>query len=76
MNVCQKNLDKYKTVRDTLQNLNTKILLKKSHIDKLTLVKSNLESSLILFNYNYLLLLYPFKCTDTNTKATKNMFNL
>ena len=55
-----KNLDKYKTVRDTLQNLNTKILLKKSHIDKLTLVRSNLESSLfsliITIYYYYILL--------------------
>ena len=42
-----KNLDKYPTVRDTLQGLNNNILIKKSNIDKLTLVKSNLEALLL-----------------------------
>jgi hypothetical protein len=42
-----KDLDKYRTVRDTLQSLNTKILIKKSHIDKLAVLKSNLEAFLL-----------------------------
>jgi FMN phosphatase YigB (HAD superfamily) len=55
-----KDLDKYKTVRDTLKGLDTKILLKKSYIDKLTLVKTNLETflfSLIITIYYYSVLL-------------------
>jgi len=39
-----KDLNKYPSVRDTLEVLNNKILLKKSHIGKLTLVRSNLEA--------------------------------
>jgi hypothetical protein len=42
-----KDLNKYPTVRDTLEGLNNKILIKKSHIGKLTLVKSNLEAFLL-----------------------------
>ncbi|HJU60170.1 MAG TPA: hypothetical protein VJ583_10490, partial [Nitrososphaeraceae archaeon] len=41
-----KDLDEYKTIRDTLQGLNNKILNKKSYIDKLAVVKSNLEAFL------------------------------
>ena len=41
-----KDLNKYPTVRDTLQGLNNKILVKKSHIDKLAIVKSILEAFL------------------------------
>ena len=54
------DLDKYKTVNDTLKVLNTKILLEKSHIEKLVLVKSNLEVflfSLIITIYFYSILL-------------------
>ena len=39
-----KDLNKYRTVRDTLQGLNTKILTKKICIDKLAEVKSKLET--------------------------------
>jgi hypothetical protein len=55
-----KDLNKYPTVRDTLEGLNDKILLKKSHIDKLALVKSNLEAflfSLVITIYFYSILL-------------------
>jgi hypothetical protein len=55
-----KDLNKYPTVRDTLEVLNDKILLKKSHIDKLALVRSNLEAflfSLIITIYFYSILL-------------------
>src|SRR5215211_992469 len=55
-----KDLNKYPTVRNTLQGLNTKILIKKSHIDKLTVGKSNLEAflfSLAITIYFYYILL-------------------
>ena len=55
-----KDLDKYPTVRDTLAGLNNKILLKKSYIDKLALVRSNLEASLfslVITIYFYSILL-------------------
>jgi hypothetical protein len=42
-----KDLNKYPTVRDTLEVLNNKILLKQSHIDKLALFRSNLEYFLL-----------------------------
>jgi hypothetical protein len=55
-----KDLDNYPSVRDTLIGLNNKILLKKSHIDKLALVRSNLEAflfSLVITIYFYSILL-------------------
>jgi hypothetical protein len=55
-----KDLDKYRTVRDTLAGLNNKILLKESHIGKLALVRSNLEAflfSLVFIIYFYSILL-------------------
>jgi hypothetical protein len=57
-----KDLKKYPSVRDTLEGLNNKILLKKSHIGKLTLVKSNLEAFffslviIIIYSYSNILL--------------------
>ena len=54
------DLDKYKTVNDTLKVLNAKILLEKSHIERLVLDKSNLEVflfSLIINSYFYSILL-------------------
>src|SRR5688572_21983918 len=51
-----KDLNKYPTVRDTLHGLNTKILIKKSRIAKLTEVKSKLEAfifSLVVTIYFY-----------------------
>ena len=60
LEVLSKDLDKYPTVRDTLAGLNNKILLKKSHIDKLALVRSNLEAflfSLVITIYFYSILL-------------------
>jgi hypothetical protein len=51
-----KDLNKYPTVRDTLQGLNTKIFIKKSRIAKLTEVKSKLEAfifSLVVTIYFY-----------------------
>jgi hypothetical protein len=55
-----KDLNKYPTVRSTLQGLNAKILLKNSHIEKLEGVKSNLEAflfSLVITIYFYSILL-------------------
>ena len=55
-----KDLDKYRTVRDTLAGLDNKILLKKSYIGKLGLVRSNLESFLfylVITIYFYSILL-------------------
>lgn len=43
-----KDLNKYPTVRDTLNGLDRNILIKKSDIDKLAVDKSNLESFLFL----------------------------
>ena len=57
-----KDVDKYKTVRDTLKGLNTKILLKKSHIDKLALDKTNLETFLFsLIITTFIFTFYSFK---------------
>ena len=42
-----KDLNRYPTVRDTLECLNTKILMKKSHIEKLAILKSDLEAFLL-----------------------------
>ena len=55
-----KDVNKYPTVRDTLKGLNNKILIKKSHIDKLALDKRNLEAflfSLVITVYFYSMLL-------------------
>ena len=73
-----KRLNKYPTVRDTLEGLNNKILIKKFYIDKLVVQRTNLESLLLsLFITTLYLLLYcSFKCrTDTITKKFKNAFN-
>ena len=55
-----KDVDRYPTVRDTLEGLNNKILIKKSHIDKSALDKCNLEAflfSLGITIYFYYILL-------------------
>ena len=46
LNICQK-INKYPSVRDTLEGLKNKILLKKSYIERLAIVKSNLEAFLL-----------------------------
>jgi len=57
------DLDRYPTVRDTLKGLDNKILIRESHIEKLAVVKSNLEAfllslfiSIIFYFYSTLLL--------------------
>ena len=55
-----KDLNQYRTVRDTLQGLNTKILVKKIRLDKLAGVKSKLEAflfSLVINIYFYSIIL-------------------
>jgi hypothetical protein len=42
-----KDLNKYPTVRETLKGLDNKILIKKTRIDKLAIIKSNLEDFLL-----------------------------
>ena len=42
-----KDLNRYPTVRDALEGLNNKILIKKSYIDKLVVLGSNLESFIL-----------------------------
>ena len=42
-----KDVDRYQTVRDTLEGLKNEILRKKSYIDKLVVLRSNLESFLL-----------------------------
>ena len=49
-----KDLNKYPSVRDTLIGLNNKILLKKSYIEKLAIVKSNLEAFLLSLGITFL----------------------
>ena len=46
-----KDLNRYPTVRDTLKGLDNKILMKKSHIEKLAVDKSNLEVILLFLLY-------------------------
>ena len=69
-----KDLNKYPTVRDTLEGLNNKILIKKSYIDKLVVLRSNLESFTFIAIYNYYLFLlyYFFKC-KTSIQIQKNL---
>jgi hypothetical protein len=72
-----KDLDKYPTVRDTLQGLNNKILIKKSHIDKLVVAKSKLEIflfSLLVTIYVYSIVLNAAKIqTQKNLKILLNL---
>ena len=74
-----KDLNKYPTVRDTLKGLNDQILIKKSRIDKLAVVKCNLESfllSLVITIYFYYNLLNFQQVTNTKQFNKKNSFSL
>jgi hypothetical protein len=66
-----KDLDKYPTVRDTLAGLNDKILLKKTYINKLGLVRSNLESFLF-----YLVITIYFYSIHLNMQQVQIQKNL
>jgi hypothetical protein len=73
-----KDLNKYPSVRDTLEGLNNKILLKKSHIDKLALVRSNLEafllSLLIIIIYFYSNILLNMQQVQIQKNLIKKIF--
>jgi hypothetical protein len=73
-----KDLNKYPSVRDTLEALNNKILLKKSHIDKLALVRSNLEafllSLLIIIIYFYSNILLNMQQVQIQKNLIKKIF--
>jgi hypothetical protein len=68
-----KDLDKYPTVRDTLAGLNDKILLKKTYINKLGLVRSNLES--FLFYLVITIYFYSIHLNMQQVQIQKNLIN-
>jgi hypothetical protein len=65
-----KDLNKYPSVRDTLEGLNNKILLKKSYIEKLAIVKSNLEA--FLFSLVITIYFYSTILTSQQVQVQKN----
>jgi len=73
-----KDLNKYPTVRDTLNGLDRNILIKKPDIDKLAVDKSNLEAFLFLLVvtiYVYSIVLNAAKIqTQKNLKVLLNIF--
>jgi uncharacterized coiled-coil DUF342 family protein len=69
-----KDLEKYKTVRNTLKDLSTKILLEKSHIGKLAVVKSNLEA--FLFSIGITTIYFYSILLNTQIQIQKNLMNL
>ena len=60
-----KDLNRYPTVRDTLEGLNNKILIKNSYIDELVILGSNLESFLISL---FITILYFYSTIFFNAK--------
>ena len=54
-------MDKYKTVNDILQDLDTKILLKESYIYKLKVVKLNLAN----FLFSLFIIIYYYGSVET-----------
>ena len=69
-----KYLNRYPTVRDALEGLNNKILIKKSNIDKLALLSFEFRIFYFIASYNYYLFLlyYFFKC-KTSIQIQKNL---
>jgi hypothetical protein len=67
-----KDLNKYPSVRDTLEGLNNKILLKKSYIEKLAIVKSNLEAFLLSLGIT-LLYFYSTLLNFQQVQVQKNL---
>jgi hypothetical protein len=66
-----KDLNKYRTVRDTLHGLNTKILIKKIRIDKLAGVKSKLE--IFLFSLVVTIYFYYSVILNAQVQIQKNL---
>ncbi len=69
-----KDLEKFKTVRDTLKGLNSKILLEKSYIGKLAIVKSNLEA--FLFSIGITTIYFYSILLNTQIQIQKKLTNL
>jgi hypothetical protein len=68
-----KDIDRYPTVRDTLEGLNNNILIKKSSLEKLVVLVSNLESyllSLVIYT------IYFYYTILLNTKQVQIQKNL
>ena len=68
-----KDVDRYPTVRDTLEGLDNKILRKKSYIDKLVVLGSNLESFLLSL---FITTLYFYSTIFFNAKQIQIQKNL
>ena len=68
-----KDLNRYPTVRDTLEGLNTKILMKKSYIDKLAILKSDLEAFLLSL---VLIIIYLYSTILLNAEQIQMQKNL
>jgi hypothetical protein len=68
-----KDLNRYPTVRDTLEGLNNKILIKNSYIDELVILGSNLESFLLSL---FITILYFYSTIFFNAKQIQIQKNL
>jgi len=68
-----KDLNRYPTGRDTLEGLNNKILIKRSYIDKLVILGSNLESFLLSL---FITTLYFYSTIFFNAKQIQIQKNL
>ena len=71
-----KDLNKYPTVRDTLEGLNNKILIKKFYIDKLVVHRTNLESLLLSLFITTLYLYFTILLNAKQIQLQKNFKNL
>jgi hypothetical protein len=67
-----KDLNKYPTVRDTLEGLNNKILIKKFYIDKLVVQRTNLESLLLSLFITTLYLYFTVLLNAEQIQLQKN----
>ena len=67
-----KDLNRYPTVRDTLEGLKNKILIKKSYIDKLVVLRFNLESFLL----SLFITIYFYSTIFLNAKQIQIQKNL
>ena len=68
-----KDVDRYQTVRDTLEGLKNEILRKKFYIDKLVVLRSNLESFLLSL---FITTLYFYSTIFFNAKQIQIQTNL
>ena len=68
-----KDLNRYPTVRDTLESLNTTILMRKSYIEKLAILKSDLEAFLLSL---VLIIIYLYSTILLNVEHIQMQKNL